>query len=234
MEFLEIVLQEAQICDVPLLFILDHFSSFCQKSKQTLLYTLLDMCSNKNVQMCVIGIDRDCAITELLEKRIQSRFSQKQIIVPYPSITHFIQFTSSLLFLQGSDSATRTWNSKVKEVVLHEDFSRLIEEQSMVIPLSYHIHLIELNWIVWMNCLNELFEWIVWMNWLNELNELIAWIIYPLLIREMRRIILYAISRLPDNSEGMTIQFWKECFEHILLQNTTERNTVLQCKDIHW
>ena len=143
MEFLEIVLQEAQICDVPLLFILDHFSSFCQKSKQTLLYTLLDMCSNKNVQMCVIGIDRDCAITELLEKRIQSRFSQKQIIVSYPSITDFIQFTSSLLFLQGSDSVTRKWNSMVKKVVLHKDFSRLIEEQSMVISLSYHIHLIK-------------------------------------------------------------------------------------------
>ena len=143
MEFLEIVLQEAQICDVPLLFILDYFSSFCQKSKQTLLYTLLDMCSNKNVQMCVIGIDRDCAITELLEKRIQSRFSQKQIIVSYPSITDFIQFTSSLLFLQGSDSVTRKWNSMVKKVVLHKDFSRLIEEQSMVISLSYHIHLIK-------------------------------------------------------------------------------------------
>ena len=49
----------------------------------------------------------------------------------------------------------------------------------------------------------------------------------------MRRILLYAISRLPDKSEGMTIQFWKECFEHILLQNTTERNTVLQCKLYH-
>ena len=83
MEFLEVVrvsfyphpqvLQEAQICDVPLLFVLDHFSTFCNQSKQTLLYTLLDLCSNKNVQICIIGVDRDCCISELLEKRIQSR-----------------------------------------------------------------------------------------------------------------------------------------------------------------
>lgn len=139
MEFLEIVLQEAQICNVPLVFVLNHFSAFCHLSKQTLLYTLLDMCSNKRVQMCVIGIDRDCSVTEQLEKRIQSRFSQKQIIVTYPSVTDFIQFTSSSLFLTGKDSRTRKWNSMVKMVVLHEDFSRLIEEQSTLIPISYHI-----------------------------------------------------------------------------------------------
>lgn len=139
MEFLEIVLQEAQICNVPLVFVLNHFSAFCHLSKQTLLYTLLDMCSNKRVQMCVIGIDRDCSVTEQLEKRIQSRFSQKQIIVTYPSVTDFIQFTSSTLFLTGKDPCTRRWNSMVKKVVLHEDYSRLIEEQSILIPISYHI-----------------------------------------------------------------------------------------------
>lgn len=56
MEFLEIVLQEAQICNVPLVFVLNHFSAFCHLSKQTLLYTLLDMCSNKRVQMCVLAL----------------------------------------------------------------------------------------------------------------------------------------------------------------------------------
>ncbi|CBK22728.2 uncharacterized protein [Blastocystis hominis] len=73
MEFLEIVLQETQICNVPLLIVLDHFSSFCHQTKQTLLYTLLDLCGSKNVQLCIIGIDCDCTITERLEKRIQSR-----------------------------------------------------------------------------------------------------------------------------------------------------------------
>ena len=144
MEFLEIVLQEAQICNVPLVFVLNHFSAFCHLSKQTLLYTLLDMCSNKRVQMCVIGIDRDCSVTEQLEKRIQSRFSQKQIIVTYPSVADFIQFTSSTLFLTGKDSRTRKWNSMVKMVVLDKDFSRLIEEQSALIPISYNILLFEL------------------------------------------------------------------------------------------
>ena len=138
MEFLEIVLQEAQICDVPLLFILDHFSSFCHQSKQTLLYTLLDMCSNKRVQMCVIGVDSDCTLTERLEKRVQSRFSQKQIIVPYPSVSEIVQFMSMTLTLPN-DASSRKWNAAIKKVLQKKEFSSLITSQSSLIPLSYHI-----------------------------------------------------------------------------------------------
>ena len=140
MEFLEIVLQEAQICDVPLLFVLDHFSSFCHQSKQTLLYTLLDMCSNKRVQMCVIGVDSDCTLTERLEKRVQSRFSQKQIIVPYPSVSDLIQFMSLTLSLPDRDASTRKWNNAIKKVFQKKEFVSLITSQSSLLPLSYHIH----------------------------------------------------------------------------------------------
>ena len=138
MEFLEIVLQEAQICDVPLLFILEHFSSFCHQSKQTLLYTLLDMCSNKRVQMCVIGVDSDCTLTERLEKRVQSRFSQKQIIVPYPSVSEIVLFMSMTLTLPN-DASSRKWNAAIKKVLQKKEFSSLITSQSSLIPLSYHI-----------------------------------------------------------------------------------------------
>ena len=143
------MLQEAQICDVPLLFVLSHFSSFCHQSKQTLLYTLLDLCSNKSVRICVVGLDRDCCITELLEKRIQSRsllpscltrsFSQRQIILNYPSPTDIAQFVSATLFLPGTDAATKKWNSAVRRIVLSAEFSALVEEQSLLVPLSFHI-----------------------------------------------------------------------------------------------
>ena len=143
------MLQEAQICDVPLLFVLNHFSSFCHQSKQTLLYTLLDLCSNKNVRICIVGMDRDCCITELLEKRIQSRlspapfltrsFSQRQIILSYPSSTDIAQFVSATLFLPGTDTSTKKWNSAVCRIVLSPEFSTLVEEQSLLVPLSFHI-----------------------------------------------------------------------------------------------
>ena len=145
------MLQEAQICDVPLLFVLSHFSSFCHQSKQTLLYTLLDLCSNKNVRICVVGMDRDCCITELLEKRIQSRslrspsltrsFSQRQIILHYPSAADIAQFVSATLFLPGTDASTKKWNSAVRRIVLSPEFSALVEEQSLLVPLSFHIRL---------------------------------------------------------------------------------------------
>lgn len=143
------MLQEAQICDVPLLFVLSHFSSFCHQSKQTLLYTLLDLCSNKNVRICIVGMDRDCCITELLEKRIQSRlsrasfltcsFSQRQIIISYPSSSDIAQFVSATLFLPGTDTSTKKWNSAVRRIVLSPEFSTLVDEQSLLVPLSFHI-----------------------------------------------------------------------------------------------
>ena len=50
-----------------------------------------------------------------------------------------VQYVSSTLFLPGSDRETKMWNSAVKKIVLHEDFTKLIEEQSLICPFSYHI-----------------------------------------------------------------------------------------------
>ena len=178
------MLQEAQICDVPLLFVLNHFSSFCHQSKQTLLYTLLDMCGNKNVQMGIVGIDRDCCITEQLEKRIQSRFSQRQILLNYPSASDIVQFVSASLFLPGTDANTKKWNSAVRRIVLSPEFTSLVEEQSLLFPLSF---------------------------------------------RDLGRVLLYAISTLPEHASEVTLPFWRACFECITQQSTIHRNCTLSC-----
>ncbi|KAK8820428.1 hypothetical protein WA577_006491 [Blastocystis sp. JDR] len=178
MEFLELVLQEAQICDVPLLFVLNHFSSFCHQSKQTLLYTLLDLCSNKSVRICVVGLDRYCCITELLEKRIQSRFSQRQIILNYPSPTDIAQFVSATLFLPGTDAATKKWNSAVRRI------SRSL-----------------------------------------SISSCVPW--HAFTPRDLGRVLLYAISVLPDAVADVNLTFWRTCFATITQQSTLRRNCTL-------
>lgn len=77
---------------------------------------------------------------------IYVRFSQRQILLNYPSTSDLIQYVSSTLFLPGTDTITKRWNSSVKKIVLHKDFSRLLEEQSTICPLSYHILSIDGCW----------------------------------------------------------------------------------------
>ena len=86
----------------------------------------------------MIGVDSDCTLTERLEKRVQSRFSQKQIIVPYPSVSEIVLFMSMTLTLPN-DASSRKWNAAIKKVLQKKEFSSLITSQSSLIPLSYHI-----------------------------------------------------------------------------------------------
>ena len=70
---------------------------------------------------------------------INPRFSQRQIVVNYPSASDVAQYAASTLFLPGHRQSTLKWNSAVKEIVLNREFYRLVEEQSVVYPLSFHI-----------------------------------------------------------------------------------------------
>ncbi|KAK9505534.1 hypothetical protein O3M35_009563 [Rhynocoris fuscipes] len=66
------------------IFILDEFHLFCAHRNQTLLYNLFDVAQSAQAPICVIGITPRIDITEMLEKRVKSRFSHRQIMV-YPN-----------------------------------------------------------------------------------------------------------------------------------------------------
>ncbi|KAJ1656018.1 origin recognition complex subunit 4 [Dispira simplex] len=76
----------------PIVFILDEFDLFSQHPKQTLLYTLFDVVQSHQLPVLVIGITARLDAVELLEKRVKSRFSHRQISVYPPS--DFKTFTS--------------------------------------------------------------------------------------------------------------------------------------------
>ncbi|XP_043474076.1 origin recognition complex subunit 4 [Leptopilina heterotoma] len=65
----------------PIIFILDEFDLFCEHNNQTLLYNLFDVAQSAQAPICVLGITNRLDVLELLEKRVKSRFSSRQIFL---------------------------------------------------------------------------------------------------------------------------------------------------------
>lgn len=63
----------------PVIFILDEFDLFAHQKNQTLLYNLFDISQSAQTPIAVIGLTCRLDILELLEKRVKSRFSHRQI-----------------------------------------------------------------------------------------------------------------------------------------------------------
>ena len=68
----------------PVLLMMDEFDHFA-RTKQTLLYTIFDAMTSNEVHMAVVGVTARIDALEMLEKRVQSRFSQRQIFCSPPS-----------------------------------------------------------------------------------------------------------------------------------------------------
>ncbi|ODV63951.1 origin recognition complex subunit 4 ASCRUDRAFT_24603, partial [Ascoidea rubescens DSM 1968] len=62
-----------------IVFILDEFHEFIFHSRQSLLYNLFDFSTNNTIPIAVIGLTTKISSLEMLEKRVRSRFSQRQI-----------------------------------------------------------------------------------------------------------------------------------------------------------
>ncbi|KAM4627040.1 origin recognition complex subunit 4 isoform 2-T3 [Discoglossus pictus] len=63
----------------PVLFVLDEFDLFAHHKNQTLLYNLFDIAQSAQTPVAVIGLTCRLDVMELLEKRVKSRFSHRQI-----------------------------------------------------------------------------------------------------------------------------------------------------------
>jgi origin recognition complex subunit 4 len=78
--------------DQPILIILEEFDLFAMHPKQTLLYNLFDLVSSsKKTPMAIIGLSCRWDAIELLEKRVRSRFSNRQLSLSLPE--NFSQFS---------------------------------------------------------------------------------------------------------------------------------------------
>jgi origin recognition complex subunit 4 len=114
----------------PIIFLLEEFDLFCAHRNQTLLYNLFDIAQSRAVPICVVGISCQIDVTELLEKRVSSRFSHRHL-----NLMHFLEFDKyykvlrEMIRLDESTPDSSTWNSMVESSLEKKDVKRFFEDQ---------------------------------------------------------------------------------------------------------
>ncbi|XP_037955081.1 origin recognition complex subunit 4-like [Teleopsis dalmanni] len=103
------------------IFILEQFDLFCTHHNQTLLYNLFDVSQSAQAPICVLGITRRLDVVELLEKRVKSRFSHRQIFL-YPEADKFEEYVTVFQELLSipSESEIIEYKARVKNLELLE------------------------------------------------------------------------------------------------------------------
>ncbi|KAF7275706.1 hypothetical protein GWI33_011349, partial [Rhynchophorus ferrugineus] len=103
------------------IFVLEGFDLFCGHHNQTLLYNLFDISQSAQTPVCVLGVTYRLDVIQLLEKRVKSRFSHRQMFL-YPGpgedeSLNDLDFTLNILkwYLELPDKASMKIKSAVKK-----------------------------------------------------------------------------------------------------------------------
>ncbi|XP_034038045.1 origin recognition complex subunit 4 [Thalassophryne amazonica] len=104
----------------PVLFVLDEFDLFAHHKNQTLLYNLLDVSQSAQTPVAVVGLTCRLDVLELLEKRVKSRFSHRQIhLLSSITFTQYLDRVRTQLSLPDGFTDTkfsREWNASIKSL----------------------------------------------------------------------------------------------------------------------
>jgi len=132
------LLQECNRSDHIVVITLEDFDSFCHtKSKQSLLYNLFDLMHVQDTRFVVVGVTRRPDASELLEKRIKSRFQLRKIVLSPPdSVEEMISIVRAALLPFEKEEKTLTKNrvkkSQIKrETNIHEILSAALESKEL-------------------------------------------------------------------------------------------------------
>ncbi|CAB4254997.1 similar to Saccharomyces cerevisiae YLR453C RIF2 Protein that binds to the Rap1p C-terminus and acts synergistically with Rif1p to help control telomere length and establish telomeric silencing [Maudiozyma barnettii] len=119
---------------VSVVFVFDEIDTFAGPVRQTLLYNLFDMVEHSVVPVCIIGTTTKLNISEFLEKRVRSRFSQRVIYVPEPNdLDDFViasgESLSPMIPRTSDDEVVylKKWNDKI-DILLKDESSPLFLE----------------------------------------------------------------------------------------------------------
>ncbi|KAM9767093.1 origin recognition complex subunit 4 [Menidia menidia] len=102
----------------PVLFVLDEFDLFAHHKNQTLLYNLFDVSQSAQAPVAVVGLTCRLDVLELLEKRVKSRFSHRQIhllsSLTFPQYLERVRAQLSLPDHFPDPNFAQEWNADVK------------------------------------------------------------------------------------------------------------------------
>lgn len=116
-----------------IIFILEEFDLFCNHHNQTLLYNLFNVAQSAQAPICVVGLTCRLDVLELLEKRVKSRFSHRQIFLfsgsgqkEQSSFEMRMALLKNLLMLSEDEVClaaavfVHCWNSQVEDLCMEE------------------------------------------------------------------------------------------------------------------
>ncbi|CAH8522168.1 unnamed protein product [Schistosoma turkestanicum] len=189
------------------LVVLSEFDLFALHHNQLLLYNLFDCCQSPESRICVIGLTCRLDIMELLEKRVKSRFSHRQIYLTSPAAP--IKNTDSY----ASDDNTNNNNTRSKpfkqfcEICKHL-LSVDINDLPSYLPSllckskSKEYHDLELLIISWNNHIDKLMHDEIVIDSLRQ-----AWSISVSIRRLINLLIPIVASLGPEHDRIEPVQF---------------------------
>ena len=153
------LLQECTRSDHMVIITLEDFDAFCHsKAKQSLLYNLFDLMHLKDTRFVVIGVTTRPDATELLEKRIKSRFQLRKIVLSPPGTFQDLLNVMEAILLDSArpetgrnvdavsgkkknkknakDRAETTLNARIKDILGSKD---LLHNWSLYMDLGFSI-----------------------------------------------------------------------------------------------
>lgn len=117
----------------PVIFVLDEFDLFCHHRNQTLLYNLFDVAQSAQAPISVIGLTCRLDVIELLEKRVKSRFSHRQIhLFPVGKFDSYLDTFKLLMQLPSSflhKDFAKSWNSHIEALAKDTNVNSLLKRQ---------------------------------------------------------------------------------------------------------
>lgn len=154
LQFLLDALKSGGQTSKPVLFVLEEFDLFAFHRNQTLLYNLFDISQSAQTPICVLGITCRLDVIELLEKRVKSRFSHRQLhMFNSLNFSEYQQLFTVLLRL-GQDfpdqKTTAQWNTNIQSLsedksmvdILHRQYEYSKDVQSLQQLMMYPVCLL--------------------------------------------------------------------------------------------
>ncbi|XP_053119436.1 origin recognition complex subunit 4 isoform X2 [Hemicordylus capensis] len=117
----------------PVLFILDEFDLFVHHKNQTLLYNLFDISQSAQTPIAVVGLTCRLDILELMEKRVKSRFSHRQIYLMNSfDFKIYLNICKEQLSLPPEfpeKSFTEKWNKNIQSLLEDQTVQQVLQNQ---------------------------------------------------------------------------------------------------------
>jgi origin recognition complex subunit 4 len=126
-------LRSGSHCNQSVVFVLDEFDQFAHHKNQSLLYNLLDTSQSAHNPIAVIGLTCRLDVVELLEKRVKSRFSHRQILLfPHTEFDDYVRLASSLLTLPDDfkdDQYRQQWQENIEKLLQNSSVLQSLQRQ---------------------------------------------------------------------------------------------------------